>query len=134
MLAIAAGARAGDVPAPGLYAITARLELPHLERWAVDRTRLACLADPARLPLPVLNAGTGLSGCPAEQVHRAGQRLSYRIVCPGRAAARAVARYELEAQGFRGRIAIVMGGKNMTMTEVQTARRLGGCEAATAAP
>jgi hypothetical protein len=29
---------------------------------------------------------------------------------------------------FEGRIAMVMGGKNMTMTEVQSGRRVGGCD------
>jgi hypothetical protein len=29
---------------------------------------------------------------------------------------------------FEGRIAMVMGGKNMTMSEVQTGRRVGSCD------
>ena len=32
---------------------------------------------------------------------------------------------------FSGRIAMVMGAKNMTMTEVQRARRIGECSPAT---
>jgi hypothetical protein len=123
LVLLAGMARADDGPA-GLYAITARLELPHVERWAVDRTRVMCLDG--RLPVPVI-AGVGLAGCAAARVRNDGERLGYAIVCPGRDAARAEARYRLGPEGFRGRIAIVMGAKNMTMTEVQTGRRLGAC-------
>jgi hypothetical protein len=118
-----AGAARADGPAPGLYAITARLELPHVERWAVDRTQEVCLNG---LPVPVLSA-TGLGGCAAAGVEVRDGRFSYSIVCPGRDGSRAAARYRLEPDGFRGRVAIVMGAKNMTMTEVQTGRRLGAC-------
>jgi hypothetical protein len=120
---LAGAARAGDGPT-GLYAITARLELPHVERWAVARTRVMCLNG---LPVPVLNTGTGLAGCAAADVEVRDGRLSYSIVCPGRDGSRAAARYRLEPDGFRGRVAIVMGAKNMTMTEVQVGRRLGAC-------
>jgi len=37
----------------GSYAITTRLELPHLERWAIDKTTTICLSDvaaPRQLP------------------------------------------------------------------------------------
>jgi hypothetical protein len=121
---LVAGAARAEGPAPGLYAITARLELPHVERWAVERTRVMCLSG---LPVPVLNTGTGLAGCAAAHVEVRSGRLSYSIVCPGRDGSRAAARYRLEPQGFRGRVAIVMGAKNMTMTEVQVGRRLGAC-------
>jgi len=36
----------------------------------------------------------------------------------------------LSSYAFTGRIAMVMGAKNMTMTEVQHARRVGGCNPA----
>jgi hypothetical protein len=126
MVLVAGMARADDGPA-GLYAITARLELPHVERWAVDRTRVMCLDG--RLPVPVI-AGAGLAGCAAARVRRDGERISYGVVCPGRDASRAEARYRLSPDGFRGRVAIVTGAKNMTMTEVQVGRRLGACAAA----
>jgi hypothetical protein len=38
--------------------------------------------------------------------------------------------YELSTNAFTGRIAMVMGAKNMTMTEVQHARRIGECSPA----
>jgi hypothetical protein len=123
VLAVLVAGVARAEPAPGLYAITARLELPHVERWAVDRTRVMCLNG---LPVPVI-AGTGLAGCAAADVEVRDGRFSYSIVCPGRDGSRAAARYRLGPDGFRGRVAIVMGAKNMTMTEVQVGRRLGAC-------
>jgi hypothetical protein len=38
--------------------------------------------------------------------------------------------YELSSDAFTGRIAMVMGAKNMTMTEVQHAHRIGECSPA----
>ena len=55
----------GAPPPAGLYAIIARLELPHLERWAVARTEVICLDPGSVPPVPVLNEGLGLGGCPA---------------------------------------------------------------------
>jgi hypothetical protein len=125
--ALAGGAHAGEALPVGLFAITARLELPHLERWAVDKTRAVCLDGAGGLPIPVLNTGTGLAHCAAAEVQRGAAGLSYAIVCPGRDATRATARYRVEPDRFQGRVAIVMGAKNMTMTEVQVGRRLGAC-------
>ena len=53
--------------------------------------------------------------------------LGYAIACPGRDTMRASAAYRLTPDGFRGRVAMIMGAKNMTMTEVQAGRRLGTC-------
>jgi hypothetical protein len=35
--------------------------------------------------------------------------------------------YEVSSDAFTGHIAMVMGAKNVTMTEVQRARRIGEC-------
>ena len=59
-----------------------------------------------------------------------GSKLEYDIVCRERGAARGHAVYELSSNAFTGRIAMVMGAKNMTMTEVQRARRIGECSPA----
>ncbi|MBA3325923.1 MAG: hypothetical protein H0T41_11900 [Rhodobacteraceae bacterium] len=119
----------------GLYAVTARLELPHLERYAVARTRMVCVAAepaPGALPLPVLSGNMPFAGCAAQGILRDGDRLGYDIVCAGRDAARARADYRLGPAGFSGRIAMVMGAKNMIMTEVQSGRKLGACATAAA--
>jgi hypothetical protein len=119
----------------GSYDVTYRLELPHVERWAVDRTRTICVAAAGAAgtaPLPVLSGNNPLATCPSRNIRREGATLRFDIVCEGRNAARAHAAYTLMPDGFKGRIAMVMGAKNMTMTEVQVGRRVGSCDLATA--
>jgi hypothetical protein len=120
----------GPLPQGGSYELTARLELPHLERWAVDKTMSVCLPKVRsgdELPIPVVSANNPFAKCTAANLTADGRKLEYDIVCPGRGAAKAHAIYILSADTFSGRVAMVMGGKNMTMTEVQRARRIGGC-------
>src|SRR5262245_22628500 len=120
---------ADPLPLPvGRYEVTSRLELPHLERWAIDRTTTLCMsgADNA-IPVPVLSVNNPFEKCTAANLAAGDATLSYDIVCPGRDTARAHAVYALAAGAFAGRVAMVMGAKNMTMTEVQRARRIGDC-------
>jgi len=127
-------AEAEALPLPsGWYEITSRLELPHLERWAIDRTARVCLSGPdtsGAIPVPVLSANAPFATCTATNLTAGGATLTYDIVCPGRDAARAHAAYALAPDRFAGRVAMIMGAKNMTMTEVQHARRIGDCEPA----
>jgi uncharacterized protein DUF3617 len=114
---------------PGSYEVTFRLELPYLESWAINRSATICIpTDASNGALPVLSGNNPLSECPAVNVRREGAALSFGIRCEGRDAARARALYTLTPDGFAGRIAMVMGGKNMTMTEVQVGRWLGPCK------
>jgi hypothetical protein len=120
-------------PRGGFYEITARLELPHLERWGVDKTTTICLPSSRggdEIPVPVLSANNPFAKCTAANLMADGSKLEYDIVCPERGAARGHAAYELSANVFSGRVAMVMGAKNMTMTEVQHARRIGECSPA----
>ncbi len=120
-------------PSGGSYEVTARLELPHLERWGVDKTTIICLPSSQggdEIPVPVLSANNPFAKCTATNLMADGLKLEYDIVCPGRGAARGHAVYELLANAFNGRVAMVMGAKNMTMTEVQYARRIGECSPA----
>ena len=122
-------------PRGGAYEITARLELPHLERWAVDRTATVCLAGikgNGEIPIPVLSANNPFAGCSATNIVGDRDSLQFDIVCPGRAAAKAHAIYTLNGDRFSGYVAMVMGAKNMTMTEIQHARRVGDCAPAVA--
>ena len=124
---------AEPVVGAGLYEVSYRLELPHLERYAMTRKKTVCIGDrkiPAVLPLPIFGDNDAFSGC-AVVNRQSGQRfLSYNIVCPGRAAAKATATYRFAQGGFHGRVEIVLGAKNMTMTEVQSGRRLQSCKMA----
>ena len=114
----------------GAYEVTVRLELPHLEQWAATQTTTICLTRPSigSLPLPVLSQNNPLAKCPATNVDREGDSLTFTIVCEGRDAARAHAVYTLSPREFKGRILMIMGGKNMVMTEVQAGRRVGACD------
>lgn len=120
---------ARSAPFPdGRYEVTTRLELPHLERYSDTRTETACLPqERAGLPVPVFRLARVFARCQASDLRMDDRGFGYGISCPGRASVRAVAEYRLSAGGFEGRVAIVSGGKNMTMTEVQTARRIGAC-------
>ena len=114
----------------GSYEIVTRLELPHVERWAIDRTTTICLpaGQRGKIPVPVLSANNPFEKCAASNIATDEASLQYDIVCPGRGAARAHAIYALSADTFSGRVMMVMGAKNMTMTEVQHGRRVGDCE------
>jgi Protein of unknown function (DUF3617) len=120
-------------PPSGSYEITARLELPHLERWAVDKTAMVCVSnfrDRDEIPVPVVSENNPFAKCYATNLVVDGSKLEYDIVCPERGAARGHAVYELSPNALTGRIAMVMGAKDMTMTEVQRGRRIGECSPA----
>jgi hypothetical protein len=114
----------------GSYEITARLELPHLERWAVDKTAIVCLPPSIgddEIPIPIVSANNPFAKCSAANLMTQTPKLEYDIVCPGRGAAKGHAIYILSDDTFSGRVAMVLGAKNMTMTEVQQGRRIGNC-------
>jgi hypothetical protein len=114
----------------GSYEVEVRLELPHLEDWAVKKRATICISDAdSRRGLAVLSGNNPLAKCPASNVRQDGDTLTFDIICEGRNAARASAEFLLASERFRGRIAMVMGGKNMTMTETQVGRRTGTCPA-----
>lgn len=123
-------ARSGSFP-DGAYEIVSRLELPHVERWTVEQTTRVCLKGQSghgAIPIPVLSANNPFGKCAASNLDTDGATIAYDIACPGRASAKAHALYVV-GTGFSGRVDMVMAAKNMTMTEVVRARRLGDCEA-----
>jgi len=120
-------------PPSGSYELTARLELPHLERWGVDKTTIICLSNSRgsnEIPVPVVSANNPFAKCSATNLTADGTKLEYDIVCPERGSAKGHAVYEVSSDAFTGHIAMVMGAKNMTMTEVQRGRRIGECSPA----
>lgn len=132
-LSMPAPAAAEPLPASGAYLAEIRLELPHLDDGTARKTARLCLtAEPGagHHGLAVLSDNNPLARCPVSDIRREGGRLTFAIACEGRNAARASAAYEFTAEGFRGRITMNMGGKNMTMTEVQLGRRVGACDGA----
>lgn len=133
VLSIARAADAGEpqtVLANGAYDVEVRLELPHLEEWAVKKLATVCITeDGGTHGLVVLSDNNPLVRCPVSNIRENGDTLTFDVICEGRNAARGSARFLLAPEQFRGRIAMVMGGKNMTMTEVQVGRRTGDCPA-----
>jgi len=136
LILLAGSGEAGEASLQaGAYAIRHRLELPHVERWAVERIDVACIpetlgSEPPEPMLPILSANMPFKRCIAKAWQLDDKRLDYDIVCPGRGAAKAHASYVLSGDGFTARIFMTMGAKNMTMTEVQSGRRLGSCAVA----
>jgi hypothetical protein len=76
------------------------------------------------------HANNPFAKCSATNLVADGSKLEYDIVCRERGSARGHAVYELSSNAFIGRIAMVIGAKNMTMTEVQHAHRIGECSPA----
>jgi hypothetical protein len=125
----------GEVLRAGAYEVEVRIEIPNVVNWTADKTETICISDApvaTRPPLPVLSDNNPFEECPSRNVWRDGPTLQFEIVCEGFNMARARAAYTLSADRFEGRIAIVMGAKNMTMTEVQVGRRIGACDPAAA--
>jgi len=116
--------------APGLYEVRVRLDLPNLTGAAASRLATLCvLADDSagNHGLVVLSENNPLAHCPVANVRQEGGVLTFDIICPGGNAAIASASYRLAPETFEGRISIKLGGKNMTMTEMQVGRRTGQC-------
>ena len=136
ILCWSAGAGAAAAAPQGAYAIDVALQIPNVGGPSWTATRHVCLdsGEPgAHLPVPVLSPNNPYGACTAERLVRTETELRYHIVCPGRDAARADVSYALAPDGFRGRIAMVLGAKNMTLIEYQTGHRLGDCGPAAAA-
>jgi len=126
-----AGPQEPEVLRPGQYQVTVRVELPHIEDTGVaTKVDSICVTDASigRHGLPALSGLNPLRKCPASNVLQKGGTLSFDIVCPGNDAAVGAARYTVQADRFDGAIAVRMGGKNMTMIERQTGRRVGNCK------
>ena len=126
-----AGPQEPELLRPGEYQVTVRVELPHIEdTGASTKVDSICVTDGgvARHGLPALSHLNPLRKCPASNVLQNGGTLSFDIVCPGNDAAVGSARYSMLADHFDGAIAVKMGGKNMTMIERQTGRRVGNCK------
>jgi hypothetical protein len=116
----------------GAYEVEVRLELPHLDDMTGRKVVKLCLTAEANgnnHGIAVLSDNNPLARCPVSNVRQDGTVLTFDIACEGRNAAHASARYLLAPTAFRGRIEMQMGGKNMTMTEVQTGHRTGICDA-----
>jgi hypothetical protein len=120
----------GELLRAGAYEVDVRLEIPNVVNWSAHKTETICVSDApvtTHAPLPVLSDNNPFEECPSRNVRRDGRTLRFDIICEGFNMAKARADYTLSADRFEGRIFIVLGAKNMTMTEVQAGRRVGAC-------
>jgi hypothetical protein len=120
---------------PGAYDVVIRLRLPHVADIDASGPHRLCIvagAERASRGLMVLSANNPLAACPIMNVREKRQEdrttLTFAIACPGGNAAMGDAAFELLEDRFEGVITMKMGGKNMTMTETQSGRRVGACE------
>jgi hypothetical protein len=116
---------------PGEYQVIVRVQLPHIEDMS-DATKVdnICVTagDAGTGGLAVLSHINPLRKCPTSNVRQSGDTLTFDIVCAGSDAAVGSAKYTMRAEHFDGSIAVKMGGKNMTMIEHQSGRRIGDCK------
>lgn len=122
---------------PGAYEVEVRLELPHIDDTNTRKVETVCIASAKNQGthgLAVLSSNNPLGKCPSTNVAQDGATLKFDIVCPGVNQARGRATYLVAPTRFQGRIEMKMGGKNMTMTEVQSGHRTGACGTTAAAP
>ena len=117
---------------PGAYEVKIGLLLANLPNPVTNKAAMICIGDGKGNAggLRVLSDNNPLTVCPISNVHRDSGVLTFDIICPGINTAIASARYVIAQQSFEGRIAMKMGGKNMTMTEYQEGHRIGDCDAA----
>ena len=115
--------------APGLYDIEVRLGLPNvLEVGPPTKLRRCVTSTEIESGQAFfVRSENPLRACMLTDYAATGTSVRYRIRCPGPNAASAEAEFESTTAGFRGIIRMVMGGKNMTMSETQTAVRVGDC-------
>ena len=112
-----------------LYEVTARIELPNVAPVAEPIRATLCLTAEALRTAAAFRvlSRNPLAACARSDVTVSCAATTFRIACPGPNAPWALARFEVTGRGFKGAIHMNMGGKNMTMTERQSARRIGDC-------
>lgn len=114
---------------PGAYEVQMKLELPHVEDMGVRKTSTVCITDSGTLGIVVLSDNNPLLRCPASNIKQASEELTFDLICEGHNQAVARARFQLWPDRFAGAFDMKMGGKNMTMTEIQVGHRVGDCDA-----
>ncbi|WP_334150486.1 DUF3617 domain-containing protein [Hyphomicrobium sp.] len=113
----------------GLYEVSVSLDMGAMEDLNARKRVQICVGtgEGRSRGLFLLSGNIQLAHCPVTNLQEAGAALSFDIICEGINAGRASATYTLEPHAFEGRLAIRMGGKNMTMRESQSGRRIGDC-------
>lgn len=120
-----AGATAAQEVKPGLYQVTVEIEIPHIDTRDYTQTRDVCVSAGGKGLGPM---GPGpLPACPS-QTRRNGAVIEVTTRCTGPNTGWADALYRPRPGGFKGSVAMNMGGKNMTLIERQTGIWIGPCK------
>jgi hypothetical protein len=117
-------------PDPGLYRVEVRIALPNVQESAEPMIVTRCIDSTA------LKSGQAffvlsenpLAHCDLLDYAVNRGTATYRIACPGPNRGRALAVFQTTHNAWRGSIEMNLGGKNMTMSETQSARRIGECQ------
>ena len=129
LLSVGPGAQAQQLQ-PGLYEISVRVALPNLGD-AIPATITQECFEAERLAgaavFAVRSANNPLQTCPRSEIVRNGDTTTFDIACPGPNKAHASAVFTEGSNRFHGLFTMNMGGKNMTMTEMQDGRLIGAC-------
>lgn len=126
---LSAPASAQDFVAPGMYEIVVTLELPNVLRAGEPVTVTECLwaTDIWNATAFRVRSENPIRPCQIRGVRLDQDALSYRVACEQPNSPFADGLFVRTTAGFQGAIAINMGGKNMTLVERHSGRRLGEC-------
>ena len=115
--------------AAGLYRVEVAVEMPNVLRPIPFSVVERCIppGDATDGAFLQIVSNPSIAACPLARRSLDRGRLTLDVVCAKLNTGRASARYELAEASYTGRIEVTMGGKNMTMTEIQRAVRLGDC-------
>ena len=126
----ATGAGAADsLLTPGLYQVEIRIALPNVQDVAAPMVLIRCVS-PADLKSGqafFVLSDNPIKNCALLDYEVTADTAIYRIACPGPNRGSAVAVFVTTGTAYRGSIKMNMGGKNMTMSEMQTGKRIGDC-------
>ncbi|MGI9387931.1 MAG: DUF3617 domain-containing protein [Methyloligellaceae bacterium] len=114
---------------PGLYEIEVSVELPHLTNPAATQKVSMCITDAqsaGHATFQILSE-MPIAKCPTSPISFGGGKAEFRVICPGKRAAHALAKFSISTDAFDGTIRMNMGGKNMTVIERQKGKRIGTC-------
>ena len=114
---------------PGLYQVEVRISLPNVQDVAAPLLLTRCIGpdDLKSGQAFFVLSDNPLKHCQLVDYQTTASAALYRIVCAGPNKGSAVAVFDTREGSFRGTIRMNMGGKNMTMSETQSARRTGNC-------
>ena len=112
-----------------LYDAATETGLPHLEenlRYATTHARLCLGGGQFATAFPLLQH-VALKGCRLDHEERAASRIRYTLSCEHGSETTGIALWQIDENGIVGTLDVKLGGKNMTVYQRITGRRVGDC-------